>query len=77
MQQRALTELCHISCVCAYDRTKCQLNPQVSLVIYFSMPNMSLKQRTACPPKHIAMYPIHRYLDQDKAVQCQQQDGGS
>ena len=33
MQQRVSTKLCHISCVCAYDRIRCQLNAQVFLAI--------------------------------------------
>ena len=77
MQQRASTKFCHISCVCAYDCTKCQLNSLAFLVIYFGMPNMQLKQQTVCPEKHTVIQQNHWYLVQDKAVQCQQEDGGN
>ena len=77
MQQRVLIELCRISCACAYDRIKCQLISQVSLEIYFDMPNMQLKQRTESQKRYTATHQNHQSLDQDKAVQCQQQNGGN
>ena len=38
-------ELCHTSCACVYDRTRCQPNSQYFLATYYGMPNMKLKQQ--------------------------------
>ena len=72
MQQSFLTKLCHISCVCAYDSIRFQLNAQAFLVIYLGTPYIQLKQRMTCPKKHTIIQQNHLYLGQEKAVECPQ-----